>query len=42
MYAKGMSTRDISTHLYSVYGVEASAEMISKMTDRIMSLAKEW
>jgi len=42
MYAKGMSTRDISTHLYSVYGVEASAEMISKMTDRILSLAKEW
>jgi putative transposase len=42
MYAKGMSTRDISTHLHSVYGVEASAEMISKMTDRILSLAKEW
>jgi transposase-like protein len=37
-----MSTRDISTHLHSVYGVEASAEMISKMTDRILSLAKEW
>lgn len=42
MYAKGMSTRDISTHLHSVYGVDASAEMISKMTDRILSLAKEW
>lgn len=42
MYAKGMSARDISTHLYSVYGVEASAEMISKMTERILSLAKEW
>ena len=35
MYAKGMTTRDISTHLKSVYGVEASAEMISRMTDRI-------
>lgn len=42
MYAKGMSMRDISTHLHSVYGVDASAEMISKMTNRILSLAKEW
>lgn len=33
MYAKGMTTRDISTHLRDVYGVEASAEMISRMTD---------
>ena len=42
MYAKGMTTRDISTHLCDVYGVEASAEMISRMTDRILPLAKEW
>ena len=42
MYAKGMTTRDISTHLRDVYGVEASAEMISRMTDRILPLAKEW
>lgn len=42
MYAKGMTTRDISTHLKSVYGVDASAEMISHMTDRILPMAKEW
>lgn len=42
MYAKGMTTRDISQHLQSVYGVEASAEMISHMTDRILPIAKEW
>lgn len=42
MYAKGMSTRDISAHLSSVYGVDASAEMISRMTDRILPMAKEW
>ena len=29
MYAKGMSTRHISAHLKSVYGVDVSAEMIS-------------
>lgn len=42
MYAKGMSTRDISAHLSSVYGVDASAEMISRMTDKILPMAKEW
>lgn len=42
MYAKGMTTRDISEHLSSVYGVDASAEMISHMTDRILPIAKEW
>ena len=42
MYAKGMTTRDISDHLRSVYGVDASAEMISHMTDRILPVAKEW
>ena len=42
MYAKGMTTRDISAHLKSVYDVDASAEMISHMTDRILPVAKEW
>ena len=42
MYAKGVTTRDISTHLRDVYGVDASAEMISHMTDRILPIAKEW
>lgn len=42
MYAKGMATRDISAHLKSVYGVTASAEKIFHMTDRILSIAKEW
>ena len=42
MYAKGMTTRDISAHLRDVYGVEASAEMILHMTDRILPIAKEW
>ena len=42
MYAKGMTTRDITEHLQSVYGVDASPSMISKMTDRILPIAKEW
>ncbi len=42
MYAKGMTTRDISAHFQSVYGADASAEMISHMTYRILSMAIEW
>ena len=42
MYAKGMTTRDISSHLRDVYGVDALAEMISHMTDRILPIAREW
>lgn len=37
-----MTTCDISAHLKYVYGVDASAEMISHMTDRILPSAKEW
>lgn len=42
MYAKGMSTRDISSHLEDIYGIEASAEMISRITDRVLPEVKEW
>lgn len=42
MYAKGMTARDFSDHLKSVYGVDASAEMISHMMDRILPVARKW
>jgi putative transposase len=42
MYAKGMSTRDIEKHLESLYGVDASPELISRITDRIIPLIGEW
>ena len=42
MYAKGMTTGDISAHLRDVYGIETSAEMISHMTDRILPITKKW
>lgn len=42
MYAKGMTTRDISDHLNDIYGIEASAEMISKITDRVLPEARAW
>lgn len=42
MYAKGMSTRDIHSHVQGVYGVEVSAEMVSQITDKVLPLAREW
>lgn len=42
LYARGMSTRDITEAIKDVYGVEVSASMISKITDKIIPLALEW
>ena len=42
LYARGMSTRDIHDQLKDLYGVELSAEMVSKITDRILPQAREW
>ena len=42
MYAKGMTTGDIEMHIQDIYGVEASDTTISRITDKILSVAKEW
>lgn len=42
MYSKGMSTRDIEDHLRDIYGVEASASLISRITDKILPEVTEW
>jgi transposase-like protein len=42
LYARGMSTRDIHDQLQDIYGIELSAEMVSKITDRIIPEIKEW
>jgi putative transposase len=42
MYAKGMSTLDIEDHLRDIYGVEASASLISRITDKLMPAIVEW
>jgi transposase-like protein len=42
MYAKGMTTRDIKAHLESLYGIDASPELISRITDKILPLVTEW
>ena len=42
MYAKGMSTRDIQSHIQEIYGMDMSATLISNMTEKIIDLAKQW
>ncbi len=42
LYARGMSTRDIHEQLLDLYGIELSAEMVSKITDKIIPQVKEW
>ncbi len=42
LYAHGMSTRDIHDQLQELYGIEMSAEMVSKTTDKILPGVKEW
>ncbi len=42
MYAKGMSTRDIQTHLEDIYGLSVSPAFISRITDRVMERVSEW
>lgn len=42
LYARGMSTRDIHDQLKDIYGIELSAEMVSKITDKIIPKIKEW
>ena len=42
MYARGMTTRDIQGHLEEIYGVEVSPDLISSVTDGIISEVKEW
>lgn len=42
MYAKGMSTRDINDQMREIYGIDVSADMISRITDKVIPLAKEW
>lgn len=42
MYAKGMTTKDIETHIKDIYGLECSDTTISRITDKILPTVKEW
>ena len=42
LYSKGMSTRDIQTHLFDIYGTEVSPELISEVTNEIIIEVNQW
>ena len=42
MYAKGMTTSDIEAHIREIYGLEVSDSTISRVTDKILPVVKDW
>jgi len=42
MYAKGMTTRDIQSHIEEIYGLQVSPTLVSNITEKIVSIATEW
>jgi len=42
MYAKGMSTADIESHIRDIYGLDVSDTTISRITDKILPVVREW
>ena len=42
MYAKGMTTGDIEAHIQDIYRLSVSDTTVSRITDKILPVAKEW
>ena len=42
MYAKGMTTSDIEAHIKEIYGLSVSDSTISRITDKILPVVREW
>lgn len=42
MYAKGMTTSDIESHMRELYDMDISDSTISRITDKILPIVKEW
>jgi putative transposase len=42
MYARGMSTREITRHLRDLYGIDVSADLISAVTDAVLDEVAAW
>jgi putative transposase len=42
LYARGMSVRDIRSHLVKLYGIEVSPDLISKVTDAVAEEITTW
>ena len=42
MYVKGMTTGEIEAHIQDIYGLSVSDTTVSRITDKILPVAKEW
>ena len=42
LYARGMTVREIQSHLEEIYGVEVSPSLISSVTDAVVEEVKTW
>lgn len=42
LYARGMSVREIQRHLLELYGLEISPDLISTITDEVLSDVEQW
>ena len=42
LYARGMTVREIQSHLEEMYGTEVSPTLISSVTDAVMEEVKAW
>ena len=42
MYARGMSTREITGHLRDLYGIDVSPDLISTVTDAVLEEVAAW
>ena len=42
MYAKGMTTSGREAHICDIYGIAVSDTTVSRVTDKILPIAKEW
>ena len=42
LYARGASTRDISSHVEEIYGYKLSAETVSAITDQVQDRLSHW
>jgi putative transposase len=42
LYSRGVSTRDIRSHIEDLYGIEVSPELVSSVTDNIQDFVRQW
>jgi putative transposase len=42
MYARGMTTREIESHLKEIYGVDVSPALVSQVTEAVSEEVKRW